>query len=140
MSSPAPGSDPNSPQGSQPGWGAPQEPAQGYGTQGPTPGYGAQSGPQGYGTPGYGAPAPSYSGAPAGTGGPAGNRPGQVTAAAVIGVVIGGLVTLFTLLGLLAAGSLDIEFTTADVVLGLVGVSPGSWREGPVSLVRVRSA
>jgi hypothetical protein len=61
---------------------------------------------QGYGSPaqGYGGPAPAYSGAPdAGTGA---GRPSQVTAAAIIGIVIGGLGTLFGLLALIAIGLL----------------------------------
>jgi hypothetical protein len=96
MSSPTSGPDPNyppqgAPQG-QPGWGAPPPPP-------------AQ---------GYGGPAPSYGGAPAGYG--AGQRPGQVTAAAAIGIVIGGIGSLFGLLGLLAIGLLfDIS-----VILGLL--------------------
>ncbi|MGY1746691.1 hypothetical protein [Blastococcus sp. SYSU D00695] len=83
--------DPNNPYGApQPGYGAPQ------------PGYGA---PQ----PGYGAPQPGY-----GYGGPAGQRPGQVTAAAVIGIVIGAL-------GLLALFSLGILFSF-DAFLGLLNL------------------
>ena len=77
MSSPTSGSDPNYPQGGapqgQPAWGAPQDPGPGY------------------------TPAPSYSGAPAG------QRPGTVTAAAIIAVVWGGLGALFGLLVMLAA-------------------------------------
>jgi hypothetical protein len=112
MSSPTSGSDPNYPQGNvpqgQPDWNAPQgPPPQGYTPQqGYTPeqGYGAP--PQGYGDPqqGYGGPAPAYSGAPAG--GPGAGRPSQVTAAAIIGLVIGGLGTLFGLLALFAIGLL----------------------------------
>src|SRR3954452_8013799 len=82
MSTPTPGPDfskGGAPQG-QPGWGAPQQ--QPY----EQPGYQQQP-------PGY-QPAPSYSGGPAGYGAPAAKRPGAVTAAAVIGVVIGGLGTL----------------------------------------------
>ncbi|WP_324273972.1 hypothetical protein [Blastococcus brunescens] len=112
MSSPTPGwdqpgSDPNHPQApppqGQPGWGAPPPPP-----------------PQG-----YGAPAPSWSGAPAGYGA---QRPGQVTAAAVIGIVIGGLGTLGGLLLLFGIGLLFeisailgllalLSFATAVVVL-----------------------
>ena len=95
MSSPTPGSDQNYPQGGvpqgQPGWGAPQ-------------------GPQG-------GPAPSY-GTPAGSGGPAGQRPGQVTGAAIVGIVIGGLGTLFGLIGLLGIGLLF----AFDAVLGLLAL------------------
>jgi hypothetical protein len=79
MSSPTPGSDPNAPQAGtpqgQPTWGAPQG--------SPAPGYD---------------PAPSYSGAPAGYGGQTGQRPGMVTAAAIVAIVWGGLGTLFGLL------------------------------------------
>jgi hypothetical protein len=88
MSSPT-GSDPNYPPGgapqSQPGWSAPQQPAAGYQ---PVPGY---------------QPAPTYSGAPAGYGAPVGQRPGQVTAAAIIGIVWGALGALFGLIVMLAA-------------------------------------
>jgi hypothetical protein len=91
MSSPTPGSDPNYPQGGapqgQPGWSAPQPPAGGYNQGG-----------------GYN-PAPQYSGSPAGYGAGAA-RPSQVTAAAIIGIVIGGLGTLFGLIGLAALGLL----------------------------------
>ena len=91
MSSPTPpGSDPNHPQGNAPQgqpwnapqgqpWNAPQGPAQGYG-----------------------GPAPSYSGSP--VDGPGSGRPSQVTAAAIIGIVIGGIGTLFGVIGLLALG------------------------------------
>jgi hypothetical protein len=98
MSSPTPGSDPNFPQGGapqgQPGWSAPQ---------GPPPG-----GPQGYD------PAPSYSGAPAGHGGPGAQRPGQVTAAAIIGIVIGAL-------GILSVFGLGLIFAF-DAVLGVLSL------------------
>jgi len=77
------------PQG-QPGWNAPQQP-----------------------TPGYN-PAPSYSGAPAGYGAPTGQRPGTVTAAAIIGIVIGGL----GVLGLFAIG----VYFAFDAVLGLLSL------------------
>ena len=98
MSSPT-GSDQNYPQGGspqgQPGWGAPQQPAQGSGQA-------------------YGGPAPSYSNAPAGYGAaPGGQRPGVVTAAAVVGIVWGGLGALFGLLALSVAFALS-------AVLGLV--------------------
>ena len=92
MSSPTPGSDPNHPQGAPQGqaaWGAPQEPAPGY------------------------SPAPSYSGSPVG---PAGQRPQQVSAAAIIGMVIGGIGTLFGVIGLFAIG---IVFAF-NAVLGLL--------------------
>lgn len=86
----SPGSDPNlspggPPQG-QPAWGAPPPP--------PPPGHG------------YG-PAPTWSGAPAGYGGPGGQRPTQVTAAAIIGIVwgaLGALLGLIIALGLFALG------------------------------------
>jgi hypothetical protein len=98
MSSPTSGSDQDDPQGGapqgQPGWGAPPPPP-------------AQ---------GYGAPAPSWSGSPAGYGAATGQRPGQVTAAAVIGIVIGGLGSLVGLLGLFALG-LVFEIS---VILGLL--------------------
>jgi hypothetical protein len=92
MTTPTPGSDPNYPQGGapqgQPGWGAPPPP-QGY------------QQPQGY------QPAPSYTGGPAGYGAPTGQRPGMVTAAAVIGIVWGGLGTLFGLIALSVAFALS---------------------------------
>ena len=94
MTTPTPGSDPNYPQGGapqgQPGWGAPQ-----------------QGGYQ---------PAPNYAGSPAGYGAPAGKRPGTVTAAAVIGIVIGALGTLGGLISLFGIGIL-FEF---DVCLGVL--------------------
>ena len=88
MSGPTPGSDPNYPQGGAPQGGAPQG----------EPGWGAPQQP----TPGY-TPAPSYSAAPAGYGA-TGQRPSQVSAAAIIGMIIGGIGTLFGLIGLLAVG------------------------------------
>ena len=95
MSSPTPGSDPNYPQGGapedQPGWGAPQ-PAQGYN------------------------PAPSSSGPPAGYGAAGNQRPSQVTAAAIIGIVIGGIGSLFGLIGLFAIG-IVFDF---NLILGLL--------------------
>jgi hypothetical protein len=110
MSTPTPGSDPNYPQGGapqgQPGWGSPQ----GYGN---TPqGYGNT--PQGYGNApqGYGAP-----GTPAGYGAGA-QRPSQVTAAAIIGIVIGGLGSLFGLLSLIGIG---VVFAF-DAILGLLAL------------------
>ncbi|MGY2002293.1 hypothetical protein [Blastococcus sp. SYSU DS1024] len=108
MSGPTPGSDPDYPQGGapqgQPGWGPPpgQQPGQGYG-QGP--GYGQQPG--------------GYPAAPAGYGqAPTGQRPGQVTAAAVIGVVIGGLGTLGGLLTLFAIGAVF----EVDALLGILAL------------------
>jgi hypothetical protein len=84
------GSDPSYPQEGapqgQPGWGAPP-PGQGY------------------------TPAPSYSGPPAGHGT---QRPGQVTAAAVIGSVFGAL----GVLGLFALG----VYFAFDAVLGLLSL------------------
>jgi hypothetical protein len=100
MSSPTPGSDPNYPQGTppqtQPGWEAPQN-------------------------PGY-TPAPSYSAAPAGYDAASGQRPGPVSTAAIVGIVWGGLGTLF---GLLALFALSIVFSYSAllgifVILGLV--------------------
>lgn len=76
MSTPTPGHDPNYPQGGapqgQPAWGAPQQPAQGYGAPG----------------------------SPAGYGGAPGQRPGMVTAAAIVAIVWGALGALFGLLAL----------------------------------------
>ena len=90
MSSPT-GSDPNYPQGGapqgQPDWGAPQQPPLGYG------------------------PAPSYAGQPAGA---ANQRPGMVTAAAIIGIVIGAL-------GILGIFGVGVYFAF-DVVLGLLSL------------------
>ena len=98
------GSDPDLPQGGpqqgQPAWGAPPPPP-------PEGGYGPPAG--GYGPPagGYG-PAPTYSGAPAGHGGAGAQRPTQVTAAAVIGIVwgaLGALLGLIVTLGAFAVGA-----------------------------------
>jgi hypothetical protein len=109
MTSPT-GPDQNHPQGGapqgQPGWSAP-----------PPPGYT----PQGYNAPGY-QPAPAYSGGPAATG----QRPGMVTAAAVIGIVLGalGLLSLFAI-GLVFAFSTVLGLLTllsiATAVVLLVG-------------------
>jgi hypothetical protein len=83
----SPSFDKNTPQGGQP-----------HGAPGQQP-YGQQpSGPAPYGG-GFGGPSP-FGGAPGG------QRPGQVTAAAVIGVVIGGLGSLFGLVAILGIGVL----------------------------------
>ena len=115
MSSPPHGPGPDDPHGStphgQPGWGPPadQPPGQGYGQpQGYGPEYGQ---PQGYGQ-GYGDPQ-AYGGPPGG-----GKRPGQVTAAAVIGIVIGGLGTLGGLISLFAIGQLF----AVDALLGILAL------------------
>jgi hypothetical protein len=96
MSTPT-GPDPNYPQGGapqgQPGWGAPETPA---------PGYTAPPQDQNAPSQGY-SPAPSYSGAPAGYGGATGQRPGLVTAAAIVAIVWGGLGALFGLLAMAVA-------------------------------------
>jgi hypothetical protein len=102
MSSPT-GSDPNypqggAPQGGQPGWSA------------PPPG----SSPQGYNAPGY-SPAPSYAGGPA----PTGQRPGMVTAAAIVAIVWGGLGLLFGLLALGVAFALG-AFYGLILLIGVV--------------------
>jgi hypothetical protein len=93
MSSPTPGSDPNYPQGGapqgQPGWGTPPPPEQGY------------------------TPAPSYSAPPAGYGA-TGQRPGMVTAAAIIGIVVGAL-------GILGLFSIGLYFAF-DAVLGILSL------------------
>jgi hypothetical protein len=108
MSSPT-GPEQNYPEGGapqgQPGWSAPQQPPPGYqpAPQQPAPGYG---------------PAPQYSGAPAGYGAPGGQRPGMVSAAAIIGIVIGAL----GLLGLLAVG-LYFAFSAILGLLSLLSVA-----------------
>jgi hypothetical protein len=106
MSAPTPGSDPNYPQGAapqgEPGWGAPQQ-------------------------PGY-TPAPSYSGVPSGYG--AGQRPSQVSAAAIMGIVWGALGALFGLiimltafgLGAALAGLIFLVSTAASVGLLVGGI------------------
>lgn len=89
MSDPTPGPDPRPrwevPPEDRPDWGAPQPPS-------PDPGPADAAGqpPAGYG------PASPWPGAPAGQApaGVPGRRPGQVTAAAVIGIVWGALGTL----------------------------------------------
>lgn len=103
MSTPPSGSDPNYAQEGfptgQPGWGPPQEQPPGYG------------------------PAPTYSGPPAGYGGgAAGGRPGTVTAAAVIGIVIGGLGTLFGLLSLAVLATL-FAFTPLLGIFALLSLA-----------------
>ena len=116
MSSPT-GPEQNYPQGGapqgQPDWNAPQQSAPGY--QRAAPGY--QSAPQ-------------YSGAPAGYGAPAGQRPGMVTAAAIIGIVWGAVGALFGLLVTLAAfglgaalvGLIFLVSTAASVGLLVGGI------------------
>jgi hypothetical protein len=104
-----PSFDKDSPYGGQPAPG--QQP---YGQQ---PGYGQQ---QPYGQqPGYGQPQP-YGQQPGGFGGPspyggapAGRRPGVVTGAAIVGIVWGGLGTLFGIIGLTLAFEIN-------AVLGLI--------------------
>jgi hypothetical protein len=99
MSSPTPGSDPNYPpptgasQG-QPGWGTPPQ-------------------PQGY------QPAPSYGNQPAGYGAQSGQRPGMVTAAAIVGIVWGGIGALFSLFVMLAAFGLGAGLAGLIFLLSL---------------------
>jgi len=116
MSSPTSGSDPNypppAPEG-QSNWGTPQ---QGYGQ--PQQGYGQPE--QGYGQPQQGySPAPSYGNAPAGYGAPAAQRPGMVTAAAIIGIVWGALGALFSLIVMLAAFGLGAPVVGLVLLLSL---------------------
>jgi hypothetical protein len=94
-SSPPPGFDPDQP---QPGWAPPP--------------------PQGRHRYGAG---PGWTGAPAA----GGKRPGSVTGAAVVAIVIGALVGLINLLGIVLAGSVDVEITTVDVLLSLLAVAVG---------------
>jgi hypothetical protein len=105
------------PQGGQPGWSAPPPPPAEYNP----PGYS----PQGYGAaPGYD-PAQSYAGGP-----PPGQRPGTVTAAAVIGIVWGAIGALFGLLlmfaafalGAALAGLILLVSTALSVALIVAGV------------------
>ena len=112
MSSPEPNSPPYGPPQGQPGYGAPQ---QAYGA--PQQVYGAPQ--QGYGAPqpGYGPPAPQGYG---GYGGPAPQRPGMATAAAIVGIVWGGLGTLFGLLVMLAAFGLGAAFVGLIALVSLV--------------------
>jgi hypothetical protein len=112
MSSPTPGSDPNYPQGGAPQGGVPQG----------QPGWGMPPAQE------YGGPAPSYSGAPAGYG--AGQRPPQVTAASIIGIVWGALGALFGLLvtlgafalGAAVAGLIFLIATAVSVALLVAGI------------------
>jgi hypothetical protein len=107
MSSPTPGSDPNYPQGGapqgQPSWNAPQGPPQGSPQNYGAPAQGYRAPAQGYGAPAQGYGGPGYAAGP--DAGP-GQRPVQVTAAAIIGIVIGGIGTLVGLLALIAVGVL----------------------------------
>jgi hypothetical protein len=101
MTSPT-GSDQNypqggAPQGGQPGWSAPQ-----------------QQPPAGYNPPGYN-PAPSYVGGPPATG----QRPGMVTAAAIVAIVWGALGLLFGLLALSIAFALG-AFYGLILLVGVV--------------------
>jgi hypothetical protein len=95
--------DPTDPDKNQPhgSYGPPQQPPAGY-TPGYQPGYGAPQQPGGF------EPAPSYSGGPAA----GGQRPGTVTAAAVIGIVLG-------VLGLLSLLAIGLVFDV-DVLLGVL--------------------
>ncbi len=111
MTSPT-GPDENPPQG-PPGYGAPEQPPAGY-QPGYQPGYGApQTPPPGYNPSGYNPPS-GYEPAPAYSGGPStgGQRPGMVTAAAVIGIVLG-------VLGLLSLLAIGLVFEV-DVLLGVL--------------------
>lgn len=102
-----PSFDKDSPYGGQPAPG--QQP---YGQQ---PGYGQE---QPYGQQPYGQPQP-YGQQPGGFGpspfggAPAGRRPGVVTGAAIVGIVWGGLGTLFGIIGLTLAFEIN-------AVLGLI--------------------
>ena len=102
-----PSFDKDSPYGGQPAPG--QQP---YGQQ---PGYGQE---QPYGQQPYGQPQP-YGQQPGGfgpspfDGAPAGRRPGVVTGAAIVGIVWGGLGTLFGIIGLTLAFEIN-------AVLGLI--------------------
>jgi hypothetical protein len=126
MSTPTPGSDPNFTQGGapqgQPGWGAPQQ-SQGYGA------------PQGYNAPqAYGNTPQGYGNAPQGYGAPGGfgaggQRPGTVTAAAIIAIVWGSLGALFGLLALSLAfvlgafyGLIILISVALSVVLLVAGI------------------
>ncbi|TYP85968.1 hypothetical protein [Blastococcus xanthinilyticus] len=114
MSSPTNGPDGSQgggPQG-QPGWGPPP-PQGGYGPPQPHPGWGPQPAQGGYGAaPGYGA-------------GPGARRPGAVTAAGVVGIVIGALVALLNLLGLALADDVLVEVTALDVLLSVLAIAAG---------------
>ena len=98
MSSPT-GPEQNYPQGGapqgQPGFGTPSQPPAGYNPSGSGPGYN---------------PAPSYGGGPA----MGGQKPPQVMAAAIIGIVIGAL-------GILSLFSIGLLFAF-DAVLGLLSL------------------
>ena len=98
MSSPT-GPEQNYPQGGapqgQPGYGAPTPPPAGYNPSGPAPGYN---------------PTPSYGGGPA----MGGQKPPQVMAAAIIGIVIGAL-------GILSLFSIGLFFAF-DAVLGILSL------------------
>ena len=112
MTSPT-GPDQDPPQG-QPGYGASHQPPAGYNPSGYNPsghnpsGHDPQQPPAGYG------PAPTYSGGAA----QSGQRPGMVTAAAVIGIVIGVL----GLLSLLAVG-LVFSFSALLGLLTLLSIA-----------------
>jgi len=58
-----------------------------------------------------------------GWGDPPVRRPGTVTGAAVVAIVFGSLVGLLNLVGLLASGSLDVDFGVADLALTVVVVA-----------------
>lgn len=120
MSSPTPGPD-QQPWGPPPGATGPQGGAPQYGPQQGAPQYGTPpyGAPQ-YGTPQYGAPGYGNAPAPGSWGDPPARRPGSVTAAAVVAIVVGALVGLLNVIGLLAAGTLDVDLTAVDVALSVV--------------------
>lgn len=74
----------------------------------------------------WNAPPPGYGTPPVGQA--TGQRPGQVTAAAVIGIVWGALGSLFGLLGLIGASviaesDLGVEITALDIVVTILGIA-----------------
>ncbi len=98
----------------------PQQP--GWSTDGPPPAY-----PQPYGQPGYAPP-----GAPA-----AGARPGGVTAAAVILIILGVLAAIFAIFMIVAAGALTggVSVETEGGILDLGGAFAGAiWALALVAL------
>ncbi|MEU2349250.1 hypothetical protein [Modestobacter sp. NPDC049651] len=104
----------------QPGPGSPYAPGSQYGS-GPQYGWGPQHG----NAPQYGN-APQWGNAAqpgGGWGDPPARRPGSVTGAAVVGIVFGSLVGVLNLVGLLAAGTLDVDFGIAEVVITIVVVA-----------------
>ncbi|WP_166509534.1 hypothetical protein [Blastococcus sp. TF02-8] len=128
MSNPTPEHDPQQP---QPGWAPPPGGDQpGYGQQPygqPQYGQPQQYGPpQQFGQPQYGQPQPyGQPGFGPGPGYPGAKRPGAVTAAGVVGIVIGAITSLVNLLVFAFIGDSDLNITGLDILVSVLAVVAG---------------